>query len=575
MMTVTATAPAQSLAELDLSLIDLTDPLLYAAGEPHPIWAAMRNREPVRRQVLPDGRAFWSVTRHRDVHDVLRDYGRFSSRQGQLLSVLGTPTPAADKMLDSSDPPIHTAMRLPLTKVLSHSALKTRSPHIRRVVRRMLAAMLDEPSWDIAKAAGAFPMAFTGELMGLPESDWPMLSRLAVTAVAPDDPEYHRSARHGAAAAANYQLFSYLTGQVRDKAARQDDDLIGFLTRVDAGGRRLRPDEIVYNCYSLLLGGNLTTPHVATGTVLALADNPAELRRLAADPALITTGVEEGLRWVSPARHFMRHVVADTEVAGVRLSAGDAIVAWIGAANRDETVFADPYRFDVGRSPNRHVAFGFGAHYCLGAPLARIALRVFLEEFVSTVAEVELAGPVQHLHSNFLAAFKSAPVTARLRASAIPVLQEAMAADGPLRLLGAGSRAGLPGAARAGRPRNHEPDGTRPGPADPGRTGRHPRRGRGRGRGRGRARAHAARAAGAAGAAGRRLCRGRLTGCRLATGRAVVVAARQADRRHGNGTGQRDDWLAVHGLGSPMRYAHTVTDECLTCVNYEEKPAVV
>jgi cytochrome P450 len=522
MMTVTTTSPAQSLAEFDLSLIDLTDPLLYAAGEPHAIWAAMRNRAPVHRQVLPDGRAFWSVTRHREVHDVLRDYSRFSSRQGQLLSVLGTTTPAADKMLDSSDPPIHTAMRLPLTKVLSHSALKTRSPHIRRVVRRMLAAMLDEPGWDIAKAASAFPMAFTGELMGLPESDWPMLSRLAVTAVAPDDPDYHRSSRRGAAAAANYQLFSYLTSQVRDKAARDDDDLIGFLTRVDAGGRRLRHDEIVYNCYSLLLGGNLTTPHVATGTVLALAGNPAELRRLAADPTLITTGVEEGLRWVSPARHFMRHVVADTEVAGVRLSAGDAIVAWLGSANRDESVFADPDRFDVGRSPNRHVAFGFGAHYCVGAPLARIALRVFLEEFVSAVAEVELAGPVQHLHSNFLAAFKSAPVTARLRPSAIPVLQEAVAADGPLRFLDAGRGTGRAGAARTGRPRNHEPDGTRPAPADPGRADRLPR-----------------------------LCRGRLSGRRLATGRAAVVAARQADRRDGNGTGQRDDWLAVHGPVSP------------------------
>jgi hypothetical protein len=307
----------------------------------------------------------------------------------------------------------------------------------------MLAAMLDEPSWDIAKAASAFPMAFTGELMGLPESDWPMLSRLAVAAVAPDDPDYHRSSRRGAAAAANHQLFSYLAGQVRDKAAREDDDLIGFLTRVDAGGRRLRHDEIVYNCYSLLLGGNLTTPHVATGTILALADNPGELGRLAADPTLITTGVEEGLRWVSPARHFMRHVVADTEVAGVRLSAGDAIVAWVGSANRDESVFADPYRFDVGRSPNRHVAFGFGVHYCLGAPLARIALRVFLEEFVSAVAEVELAGPVQHLHSNFLAAFKSAPVAARLRPSAIPVLQEAIAADGPLTLLDANARSSL------------------------------------------------------------------------------------------------------------------------------------
>jgi cytochrome P450 len=425
-------APAPRSAGIDLDLIDLCDPLLYGAGDPHPIWAALRDRAPVHRQQLPDGRAFWSVTRYQEVNDVLRDHARFSSRQGTLLSVLGKPDPAADRMMVSSDPPIHTAMREPLARVLSHGALKSRGPQIRRVVQRMLAAMLDGGTWDVAKSAAAFPMAFTGTLMGLPESHWPMLSRLSMMAVAPDDPEYQQDGSHGAAAAAHHQLFGYFSGQARTKAGREGDDLISFLTRMEAAGRRLRHDEIIYNCYSLLLGANVTTPHAAAGTLLALTENPAEFRRLVTDPALIASAVEEGLRWVSPARHFMRHVIADTDVAGVRLAAGDAVVAWIGSANRDERVFADPYRFDVSRSPNRHVAFGFGPHYCIGAPLARIALRLFLEEFVAAVAEVRLAGPVERLHSNFTAGFRRVPIAATLRPAAISVLSEAIAADGPL-----------------------------------------------------------------------------------------------------------------------------------------------
>ena len=175
-------------------------------------------------------------------------------------------------------------------------------------------------------------------------------------------------------------------------------------------GRPLRPDEIVYNCYSLLLGANVTTPHAIAGTVLAFAENPDEYRRLTADPTLIPSAVEEGLRWSSPANHFMRYAVQDTVLGGVRIAEGDALVAWLGSANRDERVFADPFRFDVGRSPNRHVAFGFGPHYCVGAPLARIALRVFFEEVVAEVAEFRVAGPVEHLASNFVAGIKRLPV---------------------------------------------------------------------------------------------------------------------------------------------------------------------
>jgi cytochrome P450 len=149
--------------------------------------------------------------------------------------------------------------------------------------------------------------------------------------------------------------------------------------------------------------------------VLAFIEHPDQYRRTAPDESAVALAVEEGLRWSSPANHFMRYAVADTELSGVPVPAGSAVVAWLGAANRDERVFDEPYRFDVRRTPNRHVAFGFGPHYCIGAPLARIALRLFFSEVVALVDRFELAGEVEHLRSNFVAGITRMPVTVRLR----------------------------------------------------------------------------------------------------------------------------------------------------------------
>ena len=426
--------PNPGSTDIDLNTVDLFDPALYAGGDPHAIWSLMRERSPVHRQTLADGRSFWSVTKYHDVNDVLRDHTRFTSHRGTLLSILGGTDPAGGKMMAASDPPEHTAMREPMNKVLSHRALKSRQPQIRRVVHRLLAPLLDGGIWDVAAVGAGFPMAFTGTLMGLPEADWPRLTRLTTMAVAPDDPEYRQSEGEGTLSAAHHELFAYFSGQVKRRVRHgfADDDLIGFLTELKVDGRKLRHDEIVYNCYSLLLGANVTTPHAIAGTVLALIEHPQEYRRLLADPSLISGAVEEGLRWASPANHFMRYVTQDITLRDQELKAGDAVVAWLGSANRDEEVFADPFRFDVSRSPNRHVAFGFGPHYCIGAPLARIALRLLFEEIVATVDTFTPAGPVEHLTSNFVAGFKSMPLTARLHEAAAQVLDEAVTVDGPV-----------------------------------------------------------------------------------------------------------------------------------------------
>ncbi|GLW90350.1 cytochrome P450 [Actinokineospora globicatena] len=418
------------LPDADLTAVDLFDPELYATGDPHPLWLAMRERAPVLRQTLPDGRGFASVTRHADVRAVLRDHTRFTSRRGTLLSILGSDDPAGDKMMAASDPPVHTRMRLPLNSVLSFAALRSREPGIRDVVRRLLAPLAAGEPWDLAVAGAGFPMAFTGALMGLPEADWPELTRLTTMAVAPQDPMFGAEADDGSLVAAHHELFEYFAGQVQARGER--DDLVGFLKRMDAGGRPLRLDEIVYNCYSLLLGANVTTPHAIAGTVQGFIDFPDEYPRLDGDPDRTTLAIEEGLRWASPANHFMRYAVADTELSGEPVRAGEAVVAWLGSANRDERVFDDPYRFDVARRPNRHVAFGTGVHYCVGAPLARVALRSLFGEVVDLVERFHPAGPPEHLKSNFVAGVRSMPVTAELRPGAADLLATATAGAGPL-----------------------------------------------------------------------------------------------------------------------------------------------
>jgi cytochrome P450 len=320
-------------------------------------------------------------------------------------------------MLVSTDPPRHTQLRRPLNGRLTAREVDACEDDIRRAVAHVLRPVLDgagvDVTWDVAERAGHLPMAVAGALLGLPEADWADLSRWTAMAAAPEDPGLR--VRTGAAtlAIAHHAIFEYFAGQVRQR--RTDPgrtDLIAHLTTMSVGQDRLTDEEAIYNCYSLLLGANATTPHAASGTLLALLEHPDQLA-VAGDslPEL----VEEGLRWTSPANSFLRHAVRDTELSGGVVRAGEAVAVWVGSANRDDAVFTDPYRFHAGRSDNRHIAFGFGPHYCIGAPLARLTLRVFLAEFLRLIDTVEPAGPVSHLASHFVAGITRLPVRTRLR----------------------------------------------------------------------------------------------------------------------------------------------------------------
>jgi cytochrome P450 len=393
-----------------IDTVDLLDPRTYAYGDPHAIWTYLREHRPVYRA----NDRFWVVTRYDDVSRVLRDSQNFSSRHGTMLSILHADMPdiASDQMMPDSDPPLHGWLRAPVAQALAHRVVRSQQQRLAGIVRELLAPALEGATLDLADAALMFPMAFTGALMGMPEQDWPRLAGLTTMTIAYTDPDYAAGSPRATLTQAHHDLFSCFAAELdrREEPPERPRDLIDVLLSMSVDSEPLSREQVLLNAYSLLLGANVTTPHATSVTTRALAERPDQWWRLREDPRLSPSCVEEGLRWSSPAMHFMRYAVTDVSLGGETIRAGEPVSAWIASANRDERVFVDPFRFDLARKPNRHLTFGFGPHYCIGAGIARLALQVFLTELVRTVERIEPAGPVVALESNFVAGLKHLPV---------------------------------------------------------------------------------------------------------------------------------------------------------------------
>jgi cytochrome P450 len=394
---------------------DLVDPTVHSAGDPHALWRELRRHTPVSRHLVGDRMSFWSVTRYDDCDRVLRDHATFTSERGTMIDLIGTDDPAGGSQLAVTDPPRHTVMREPLQRALTIRAVERSAHIIGRQINRLLQPLAEDGGFDFANVMLALPMAVTGILMGLPESDWDRLTRLTTVCIAPDDPEYrHPRGRDYTLQAAHRELFAYFQDIVAKRARNQGDDLISILLQTEFDGRRMSSGEIVSNCYSMLLGANVTTPHAPTFAMIELMGTPL-LDEWASSPGLIRSGVEEALRWASPITYFMRYATRDVELSGTQISAGDAVVAWIASANRDEAVFPDAFTFDIRRRPNRHIAFGAGAHHCVGHSVARVTLRLLFAELFQRFTDFASVGPAERLVSNFVGGYKHLPITARLK----------------------------------------------------------------------------------------------------------------------------------------------------------------
>ncbi|MHA5051013.1 cytochrome P450 [Streptomyces sp. SD15] len=404
--------------DIDLDRVDLFDLDLYTSGDPHPIWDVMRVKAPLHHQVLPDGREFWSVTRYDDVCRVLGDHREFTSERGTVPTHLGTDDVAAGVLLTSTDPPRHTEVRRPIGTKLTARAVKSWEDSIRRSIVRFLEPALDGGTFDLAEQALLLPAIVTGPLLGIPEKDWEELVQLTAMVTAPADPHFQHGSEAATLAISHHELVTYVTEWVKRRRAAggEDDSLLDHLMSVRPGGAPLTDEEIALDGYSILLGANVTTPHTVSGTVHALIERPEQFEKAQADPSLIPNLVEEGLRWTSAACNFMRYAVSDIQIGGGTIPARGAVVAWIGSANRDESRFTDPHVFDITRdNAKRQVAFGFGPHFCIGAPLARLTLRVFFEELLQRFGSIELDGEPQHLRSYFIAGMTHLPIVAKKR----------------------------------------------------------------------------------------------------------------------------------------------------------------
>ncbi|MEU7602681.1 cytochrome P450 [Streptomyces sp. NPDC040724] len=403
---------------IDLDSVDLTDAVLYGEGDPHSIWTNMRQRDPVRWQQVDDTLGFWSVTKFDDADLVLRDHTLFTSQRGTMLYLLGKDDPARGRQMAATDPPRHTRMRVPMQRALSAKQVEKYREAVTNEVHRLLEPALSGEQFDFAEAMMSLPMATAGTMMGLPREDWTRLTQLTTMSIAPDDPEF--AGPNGAEETlqtAHRELFAYFHDILRERRGNLGDDLISLLLGMEIDGRSLETGAVLSNCYSLILGANVTTPFVPTGAMAEIVGTPV-LHEWRQDPKLLNTGVDEALRWSSPTNHFMRYALQDIELRGKKIRAGDAVVVWLGSANRDEEVFENSFTFDIRRKPNRHLAFGSGPHYCVGHTVARMSMKILFTELFENFDDFELAGEVEHLHSNFVAGIKHMPMVAKARAGA-------------------------------------------------------------------------------------------------------------------------------------------------------------
>ncbi len=406
---------------LTLEQIDLADIDFFVAGDIHGAFHTLREQAPVHWQERRPGRGFWSLTRYDDVLAAYRDPLGFSSERGVTL-YFGEPPPPQQsgfgRMIITTDPPRHPKMRQVVSRRFTPHAVKAHEPMVRRIAGEIVDAVIERGECDfVADIAARLPTAAICEMMGIGREHWGLMFAIANETVGRHDQEYARG-RSGQEAvyAAQAQAHEFFAHEAARRRAHPTDDLISALVHGAAGGAPLSEEEISFNAILLVLGGQETTRNATSGGMLALIQHPAERAKFLAHPEA-PEAIEELLRWTSPVTHIMRTATRDHEIRGEKIRAGDRVVLWNAAANRDPAQFPEPDRFDVARTPNDHLAFGHGEHFCLGANLARLEMRVMFEEVSRRMPDLELAGPVERLRSNFVAGIKRMPVKFSPRAA--------------------------------------------------------------------------------------------------------------------------------------------------------------
>jgi cytochrome P450 len=380
--------------------VDLTDIALYANGFPHEIFTSLRREAPVKWQAFPEGfpgnhdSGFWVLSKHEDVQTVSRHPELFCAFDGPQLS---HQPEIAGSMLVSMDGADHVRQRRLISAGFTPRIIKQLEHQIRQWAESIVDRALQQGECDfVSEIAYKLPMHVIADIVGIPLKDRDWLFTLTNEALQGGLTDSARSPVEYLQI--QFEMFEYAQKLGQDKRSNPQDDVWTILSTVEVDsddGARTALSEIELDLFFMLLtiAGSETTRNAVSQGLVALLDHPEQLERLRRDPRAISLAVEEILRWSSPVSYFARRATQDTEIRGVPIARGDRVTMWFPSANRDEDVFADPFRFDIGRSPNPHVTFGGGGvHFCLGAHLARRELATLLEVLFDRTSEIELAG---------------------------------------------------------------------------------------------------------------------------------------------------------------------------------------
>ena len=351
---------------------------------------------------------FWVAPRHAEVMEVSNHPETFRSGQGILTFEIGAEYPTPPTMMHT-DPPDHTRYRKLVQPAFGRKVVRTLDESVRAAATALVDDLpLDEPVDVVPPLAVPLPVQVIAQLLGLPEERWDDVWEWSEASI-PGTETYADEERR---VALNDEMMAELMRLVAEARVHPKDDVISTLATTEVDGDRLTDDELAMFLNQLLVAGNETTRNTISGGLVALAENPDQWRRLVDDRSLVAPAVEEILRWTTAVIYFMRTATTDTVLGGVPVAAGEPVVMVYASANRDEAEFGPAAgEFDVSRSPNHHVAFGFGAHFCLGAALARLEVAAVLDALLDRgVTRLELTGPVGRSVSNIIAGVTSAPM---------------------------------------------------------------------------------------------------------------------------------------------------------------------
>ncbi|HTY53798.1 MAG TPA: cytochrome P450 [Candidatus Binataceae bacterium] len=411
------------MAALTLDTIDLINPDRYVQhGYPHEDWTLLRREAPVFRYERPNlDLPFWAITRHKDIIEVSGQPALFRSTQ-RLFVVPhepGMPEPdeAILRQLLNMNPPEHGSYRSIVSRRFTPRAVQQLKNQIEQITAEVLDDIAGREECDfVTEVSAKLPLAVIAEMFGIPRADWPMMFRLSNAMIGPADPEYGGSQTvKEALEQARMEFFQYFSALCDDRRKHPRDDLASALAAGRVNNEPLPVFELLSYFALLIVAGNETTRNATTGGLHALISHPEQWQKLKRDPALVLSATEEIIRWTSPVIQFARIATADTELQGQKIHEGDVLVLFYPSANRDEDVFEQPFTFDIARSPNYHLAFGIGEHYCLGANIARLELQVMFRQLAERFESVELAGPIQRMRSCFVGGIKHMPIRYRMR----------------------------------------------------------------------------------------------------------------------------------------------------------------